>query len=268
MRRTLAWLAALAMLLTASGLAEAGGNYIGNMIVVNCDEWVSLRESPSAKAARLKKVPLYATLEECVQYDDEFVYGCYDGAWGYVLDRYLIADGEGVAGDGAGDETDEETATRRQREILVEGEPEIIEERRHESRLGFSIWYDEEAFVVLDGLSETGAPSFLMEGMIDLPDAVVYMEFLSPEITGLKGDNFLNRMPKQYGVKHLERRRDSTDAGASVRCVSGVLENRELRFYTVVEDQREVQIVVTLSEEIMEGWYPRIESVIRSIEFT
>lgn len=40
---------------------QAAFEYIGYMEVVNCDEWVSLREVPSTIAKRLTQVPLGAT---------------------------------------------------------------------------------------------------------------------------------------------------------------------------------------------------------------
>ena len=59
------------------------------MIVVNCDEWVSLREKASASAARLARVPLGTPVEECVQVSDTFVYCRYLGLYGYIQLQYL-----------------------------------------------------------------------------------------------------------------------------------------------------------------------------------
>ena len=47
--------------------ALADAEYIGNMEVVNCNEWVSLRESPSTSAKRLVKVSLGAIVSNCEQ---------------------------------------------------------------------------------------------------------------------------------------------------------------------------------------------------------
>lgn len=68
----------------------------GPMEVVNCDEWVSLREKASVSSARLAKVPLGAQVTDCLQISDTFVYCCYLGIWGYVQKAYLRADDEPV----------------------------------------------------------------------------------------------------------------------------------------------------------------------------
>ena len=48
MKRMISLAIALLVLLSTAALAD-------NMIVVNCNEWVSLREGPSTSAKRLKK---------------------------------------------------------------------------------------------------------------------------------------------------------------------------------------------------------------------
>ena len=69
--------------------AFAASEYIGNMEVVNCNEWVSLRETPSTAAKRLVKVSLGAIVRNCMQFDDKWVYAEYDGYSGYILAEYL-----------------------------------------------------------------------------------------------------------------------------------------------------------------------------------
>lgn len=59
------------------------------MVVVNCNDWVSLREKASASSARLARVPLGAKVEHCVQVSDSFIYGCYQGLYGYIQAQYL-----------------------------------------------------------------------------------------------------------------------------------------------------------------------------------
>ena len=68
---------------------KAAFEYIGYMEVVNCDEWVSLREVPSATAKRLIQVPLGATVINCQKFTDEWTYAEYDGYEGYILAKYL-----------------------------------------------------------------------------------------------------------------------------------------------------------------------------------
>ena len=88
MKRFFAMLLLSCMLLTAlPALAES--NYIGSMEVVNCNEWVSLRESPSTSAARLVQVSLGAIVSNCEQVNDEWIYAEYDGYAGYILSQYL-----------------------------------------------------------------------------------------------------------------------------------------------------------------------------------
>ncbi len=60
-----------------------------NMVVVNCNEWVSLRKSPSASSERLKKVPLYDIVTDCQWENDEFMRCTYEGVTGYIQVKYL-----------------------------------------------------------------------------------------------------------------------------------------------------------------------------------
>lgn len=85
-------LAALFLLLCivlAALPASADDEYIGRMEVVNCNEWVSLRQRPSTSAKRLVKVSLGAIVNNCRQIDDEWIYAEYDGYSGYILAKYL-----------------------------------------------------------------------------------------------------------------------------------------------------------------------------------
>ena len=88
MKRMIALLLLLCMALAAVP-AMADDEYIGNMEVVNCNEWVSLRERPSTSARRLVKVSLGAIVSNCRQVNDEWIYAEYDGYSGYILAKYL-----------------------------------------------------------------------------------------------------------------------------------------------------------------------------------
>ena len=69
---------------------EAGTDVVGiSMTVVNCEEWVSLREKASTAAARLARVPLGAQVDNCVQVSDGFIYCSYRGVYGYIQSQYL-----------------------------------------------------------------------------------------------------------------------------------------------------------------------------------
>ena len=61
------------------------------MRVINCKEFVSLRERPDTKAKRLAKVPLGAELlglpEESRM--NGFIYCVYKGKEGFILEEYL-----------------------------------------------------------------------------------------------------------------------------------------------------------------------------------
>lgn len=59
------------------------------MQVINCNEWISLREYPDVNSQRLARIPLGEYVYECRWYSDDFVYGCYNGQYGYMLTEYL-----------------------------------------------------------------------------------------------------------------------------------------------------------------------------------
>ncbi len=88
MKRLTALLLLLGMVLAAVP-AMADSEYLGNMEVVNCNEWVSLREEPSTKSSRLVKVSLGAIVSNCRQVNDAWIYAEYDGYSGYILAEYL-----------------------------------------------------------------------------------------------------------------------------------------------------------------------------------
>ena len=90
MKRILACLTALALLALAwAALAEEGDDYCLYMVVVNCEEWVSLRSGPSTSASRLAKVPLGEVVFECSRVGGDFIYCTYEGQRGYILAKYL-----------------------------------------------------------------------------------------------------------------------------------------------------------------------------------
>ena len=91
-RRIVALIVALMLALGATALAETETEYLGNMMVDNCDEWVSLRDGPGTGCERLVKVPLYAVVTDCERgpLTGDFIYCCYDGQWGYILAKYLV----------------------------------------------------------------------------------------------------------------------------------------------------------------------------------
>jgi len=62
--------------------------YLNAVRVVNCDEWVSLREQPDADSERIRKVPLGQLLYSGGRVGD-FVSVLYQGTYGYIDARYL-----------------------------------------------------------------------------------------------------------------------------------------------------------------------------------
>ena len=88
MKRFVALLLLLCIVFTMTP-ALADTDYIGNMEVVNCNEWVSLREKPSTSAKRLVKVSLGAIVSNCEQFSDAWIYAEYDGYAGYIQAKYL-----------------------------------------------------------------------------------------------------------------------------------------------------------------------------------
>lgn len=87
MKRRLALFLLVCLLLPV--LPCSAEEFIGNMEVVNCAEWVSLREAPSTSAPRQVKVSLGAIVRNCRTYDSTWIYAEYDGYSGYILAEYL-----------------------------------------------------------------------------------------------------------------------------------------------------------------------------------
>jgi len=88
MRKLASLMIALCLILAAFP-ALADMDYLGDMEVVNCKEWVSLRELPSTRSERLVKVSLGAIVSDCRKVNDAWIYGLYDGHGGYILAEYL-----------------------------------------------------------------------------------------------------------------------------------------------------------------------------------
>ena len=88
MKRIAALFLLLCMLTAA--LPALADDYIGDMEVINCSEWVSLRETPTTSSKRLVKVSLGSIVSNCEQFDDEWIYAEFDGYSGYILADYLL----------------------------------------------------------------------------------------------------------------------------------------------------------------------------------
>ena len=66
--------------------------YLWTLRVVNCNEWVSLREQPSVNSRRLAKVPLWAYINSTGLQYKNFTDAYYNGQWGWILTDYLEYD--------------------------------------------------------------------------------------------------------------------------------------------------------------------------------
>lgn len=89
MRKILILLLAAVWTTVCGASAESAEGYLGEMTVVNCEEWVSLRAWASTSADRLAMIPLDATVEKCAWFTPEFIRCEYEGLVGYVLADYL-----------------------------------------------------------------------------------------------------------------------------------------------------------------------------------
>jgi len=90
MKRVLCLLCCLAVLLCVLP-SRARAAVTDVMRVVNCSEWVSLREFPDTKSKRLATVYLGELVNECAWYNDEFALCNYHGKMGYIPLKYLQA---------------------------------------------------------------------------------------------------------------------------------------------------------------------------------
>ena len=79
----------LALLPLAAEAQHQPFAYVGNMEVVNCSEWVSLREEPSTGSRRLVQVSLGSVVANCCYVAEDWCYAEFDGYCGYILSEYL-----------------------------------------------------------------------------------------------------------------------------------------------------------------------------------
>ena len=86
MKKLIALVMIAALMLT--GAAFAKGTYLGTMTVVNCKDWVTLRESPSTSAATVTRVS-YGENVDAYYYNGRFTECYYKGLHGYILSQYL-----------------------------------------------------------------------------------------------------------------------------------------------------------------------------------
>ena len=80
-----------AVIIAAIMLSCGISAYADSMVVVNCNEWVSLRSYPSTSAERLTTVPLGARVES-IGWQNGFNQVIYNGLVGWILTSYLAYD--------------------------------------------------------------------------------------------------------------------------------------------------------------------------------
>ena len=107
MKKFIALLMLVAILMTATVFAE--GAYLGTMTVVNCRNWVTLREKASTTADAVTRIP-WGENVDAYAYNSRFAECYYRGLHGYVLLDYLS---DGIARDyqryERGDSTEQNT---------------------------------------------------------------------------------------------------------------------------------------------------------------
>ena len=72
----------------AGSSSGSRGGYMGEMTIVNCDSWVTLRARPSTSADTVTRVPWGASVE-AYHYNSQFAECYYKGMHGYILLDYL-----------------------------------------------------------------------------------------------------------------------------------------------------------------------------------
>ena len=85
MKKWIACLLLAVLLCGATALSEVGDR----RKVVNCEEYVTLREWPETSANALARIPLGKVVEEVGEVDGGFTLVSWRGQSGYVLSRYL-----------------------------------------------------------------------------------------------------------------------------------------------------------------------------------
>ena len=79
----------LALILALGTLPAFAAGVSDIMRVVNCSEWVSLREMPDTSSTRLTKVYLGELVTDCAASYNGFIYCEFNGKAGYILQQYL-----------------------------------------------------------------------------------------------------------------------------------------------------------------------------------
>ena len=79
----------LILILTLLGVSALAAEVGSRLKVVNCDEYITLREEPSTSASALARMPLGAAVDMLGRAKDGFWHVSYEGQSGYALSKYL-----------------------------------------------------------------------------------------------------------------------------------------------------------------------------------
>lgn len=126
-----------AMMLLMANVYGEENDFIGTMQVIDCDEWVSLREYPDTNSERLAKVPLGATVSNCRYESQTFIYGEYEGECGYILAKYLAKPGSVAINVGF---TERKVIGNCNTWVSLRSEPSISSARRNIIPLGTTVY--------------------------------------------------------------------------------------------------------------------------------
>ena len=206
--------------------------------------------------------------EEDDDWDDDSDDGEGPGGAGSIYDDPGDS-GAGVVGTvDEGDDGFEEALTR-EATVLVESEEETITETFYNTDMGFTFWYDANAFEVLSYGFDSDAPTVVLLGQSELPDLVIMVEFMTPAATGQGAQTFLTQTPASYGLTSTERTDGVTEGKAIWQRAAGWQEAGDLtlQFYSITDGSSTAQAIVTLSTETVESYEPLIRRMIESIEF-
>ena len=234
MRDTMRWALMTAVMLLIGCLIFPGAAeevMPPNMRIVNCKEYVSLREKPSKSAKRLAKVPLGAEVTAWLdggnEGEDSFVYCEYGGKEGYILEEYLAP-------------------------IL----------QTYDTGLGFSFEYNPYRLEPDQTMSESGN-SVLVE-WIGSEDSPAYMELMLPEVIPGNPQEFV-AANTDYMLDPF-----TTNAGASVTGGSGMNEDYTLvnGWYLVSQGEHTLLVSITCAAEAEEMTDSDFQNILRSIKFT
>ena len=209
----------------------------GTMMVDNCQEWVSLRDGPGTGCKRLAKVPLYALVTDAkwTPMCGDFLYCCYNGQYGYILEKYLVP----------------------------WEDPEPEGEVLYQSDLGFSFIYD-AGLMTVDAASSEDGQSVLIEA--ESEEGPAYLELLTAQSVGKAPGEYLT----ENAPEDAELYEDQTHAGASLSWFrKPYAHNAGLtQTYCVIEDGTQGLAAVGIWPEAEnETWEDAFLSLLRSVSF-